>query len=283
MKRRFGLNGATTGTADLPTDLRLAREAGFGALEIRDAKLEEYLRRGGTLPALRTAFAEAGVAPLSLNALERSTLVEGGQREAVLARCRTLCAWSAALGCPYVIAVPSFQDGDFGAARVRALTVASLRAMAGIAREVGVRIGFEFLGFRTCSVNTLGAARAIVEEVADPAVGLVIDAFHFYAGGSTWSMLESLDPRLLFVVHLDDAEPGPREILTDAQRLLPGAGVIPLQELVERLEALGYRGVYSVELFRPEYWTWEPRRLARAAWSSLGALLAGIETEEPIA
>lgn len=283
MNPRFGLNGATTGRTDLATDLRLAREAGFGALEIRDTKLEEYLRRGGTLPALRGDFAEAGVTPLSLNALERSTLAEGAEREAVLARCRTLCAWSAALGCPYVIAVPSFLDGDFGTARVRTLTVAALRAMAAIGRSSGVRIGFEFLGFPTCSVHTLGAARAIVEEVADPAVGLVLDAFHFYAGGSTSAMLDGLDPRLLFIVHLDDAEAGPREALTDGQRLLPGAGVIPLTDLVGRLEALGYRGVYSVELFRPEYWTWEPRQLVRAAWESLKTLLAGIEAKEPTA
>jgi 2-keto-myo-inositol isomerase len=149
--------------------------------------------------------------------------------------------------------------------------------MAAIARDHGVRIGFEFLGFRDCSVNTLRAARAIVEEVADPAVGLVIDAFHYYVGGSTWEMLDGLDHRALFIVHLDDAEDRPREHLTDAHRLLPGEGVIPLRPLLRRLEALGYDGVYSVELFRPEYWTWEPLHLARVARERLDALFAAAD------
>ena len=43
--REFGLNGATTGTADLLTDLRAAREAEYDVLEIRDTKVRAYLDR----------------------------------------------------------------------------------------------------------------------------------------------------------------------------------------------------------------------------------------------
>lgn len=272
MSRRFGLNGATTGTRDLLTDLRAAHDAGYQALEIRDAKLDAYLRGGGSLDAFRRALSEAAIEAASLNALERSTLVMGADREAVLQRCRVLCEWAAALRCPNVIAVPSPLDGVRDRGRVTDLTVASLRAMAGIGAKYGVRIGFEFLGFPTCSVNTLGEARRIVEAVDDRGVGLVIDAFHFYAGGSTWEMLDGLRPDRLFLVHLDDAEDRPRSTLTDAHRLLPGDGVIPLRELVRRLEAIGYRGLYSIELFRPEYYEWDPTELARVALKKMEAL-----------
>ncbi len=272
MSRRFGLNGATTGAHDLLTDLRAAHDAGYQALEIRDTKLEAYLRGGGSIDAFRCALSEAGVDAASLNALERSTLVTGADLEAVLQRCRVLCQWAAALRCPYVVAVPSFLDGVRDRGRVTDLTVASLRAMAGIGAAHGVRIGFEFLGFPACSVNTLGEARRIVEAVDDRGIGLVIDAFHFYAGGSTWAMLDGLRPERLFLVHLDDAEDRPRGTLTDAHRLLPGDGVIPLAELVRRLEATGYRGVYSIELFRPEYYEWDPTELARAAMKKMEAL-----------
>jgi 2-keto-myo-inositol isomerase len=279
-RERYGLNGATTGTADLLVDLRVAQEAGFAALELREVKVADYLRQGGTLPALRAAFARAGVAPLSLNALERSTLATGEEWEAVRQRCRTLCEWAQALDCPYVVAVPSPWTDAPDARRIREQTVEALAALAGIARSFGVRLGFEFLGFGSCSVNTLEAAREIVAQVADPAVGLVIDAFHFYVGGSAWSSLDGVDPRSLFIVHLDDAEDRPRADLTDAHRLLPGAGVIPLERLVRRLEALGYDGVYSVELFRPEYWAWEPLELAKEARASLEALFTKVQEGE---
>lgn len=276
MTRRFGLNGATTGSVDLLTDLRVAEEAGYAALEVRDDKLEKYLEGGGSLQRLRRMFADAGIQALSLNALEGATPAAGASREAVLDRCRRLCAQAAEIGCAYVVAVPGPPEGA-DPQTIQQASVETLRAMAAIARDHGVRIGFEFLGFRDCSVNTLRAARAIVEEVADPAVGLVIDAFHYYVGGSTWEMLDGLDHRSLFIVHLDDAEDRPREHLTDAHRLLPGEGVIPLRPLLRQLGALGYDGVYSVELFRPEYWTWEPLHLARVARERLDALFAALD------
>lgn len=272
---RFGLNGATTGPADLLTDLAVAREAGFDALEIRDAKLEAYVAAGGTLAALAEAFAGAGVLSLSLNALERAVPAAGTARAEVLERCRAMGRWAAALDCPYVVVVPGPAAGLSGAA-VRQASVETLRAMAEIGREHAVRIGFEFLSASDCSVRTVAAAREIVEEVDDPAVGLVIDTFHYYVGGSTPQMLEGLDPRRLFIVHLEDAEDRPREALTDAHRLLPGEGVIRLRDLIQTLEGLGYDGVYSVELFRPDYWAWDPLDLARACRESLDALFAGL-------
>lgn len=272
--RRFGLNGATTGTADLMTDLRAAREAGYDVLEIRDAKLQAYLDAGGSLESLHKALSEAGVKAASLNALERSTLATGTAHEDVLERCRTLCAWAEAIECPYVVAVPSVLTEPLPWDRVRALTIEALQAMAVVARPRGVRIGFEFLGFASCSVNTLAAARDVVDGIADPGVGLVIDAFHFYVGRSTWQMLDELSPDQLFLVHLDDAEDRPAVELTDAHRLLPGDGVIPLREFVRRIEGLGYRGLYSIELFRPEYYEWDPVELARVARVKMEALFS---------
>lgn len=272
MSHRFGLNGATTGPRDLLTDLRAARDAGYQALEIRDGKLQAYLDGGGSLYALRQELSDAGVEVASLNALERSTLATGDERQAVLRRCRRLSEWAAALDCPYIVAVPSPIAEARDPERIAEVTSDALRALADVARPYEVRVGFEFLGFAACSVNTLAKARRIIEAVKDPAVGLVIDAFHFYAGGSTWEMLDGLRPEQLFLVHLDDAEGRPRQTLTDAHRLLPGDGVIPLADLVRRLDGLGYRGLYSIELFRPEYYERDPTLLAREALLRMRAL-----------
>lgn len=272
MSRRFGLNGATTGPHDLHTDIQVAREAGYQAVELRDSKVQAYLTGGGSLYALRAELSDAGLEAASLNALERSTLATGDERESVLRRCRRLCEWASALDCASVIAVPSPLADTQAADRVAEVTVDALRAMAAVAKPYGVRIGFEFLGFATCSVNTLAQARQILDALRNPAVGLVIDAFHFYVGGSTWPMLDGLRPEQIFVIHLDDAEPRPRSALTDEHRLLPGEGAIPLREFVYRLEGFGYRGVYSIELFRPEYYKWDPATLAKTALQKMEAL-----------
>jgi len=270
--RRFGLNGATTGPADLRTDIRAAREAGYEVIEIRDTKLRDYLKAGGTLEGLRQELQEAGLEAYTLNALEHATHATGAALLALLDRVKTFCEWAAQLGCPYVVAVPSFASEVRDPRRMRETAVDALRAIAETARPYRVKIGFEFLGFPDCAVNTLGLAREIVDAAGDPGIGLVIDAFHFFVGGSFWGMLEGLDPQRLFIVHLDDAEDRPPETLTDAHRLLPGDGVIPLRELVRQIELLGYVGPWSIELFRPEYYAWDPVHLARVARQKMEAL-----------
>ncbi len=284
MLPRLGLNGATIGSTDLLTDIQVAHEAGYEALEIRDTKLATYLQGGGALYTLRRTLSDLGVEVVSLNALEQSTLASGEVGTAVLRRCRTLCEWAAGLSCPYVVAVPSLTERSPGAARTIysdatavGQTVESLRAIAEVARPFRVKIGFEFLGFANCSVNTFARARRVIDAVNDPDVGFVIDAFHFYVGGSTWDMLEGLDPERVFLVHLADAERRPRAELTDSHRLLPGDGVIPLRDLVKRLQRIGYSGVYSIELFRPEYWKRDPLELARLARRKMEAVFTGAE------
>lgn len=272
--RTFGLNGATTGEGvDLATDIRVAGAAGYQVVELRDTKIERYLAAGGTMAALRDLLSQAGIRVLSINALEDSTLRVGDALEPVLTRTRTFCDWAQALDCPYIISVPSFlPPGGLLEPEVRGRTVAALRRMAAVAADYGVKVGFEFLGFPTCSVNTLGAARRIVEEVGDPRVGIVIDAFHFYAGGSRLEDLDGLDGARIFIVHLDDAEPGEPSGLTDAHRLMPGDGVIPLKSLLSRLEGAGYQGAYSLELFRPEFWAMDPAAVAKRGLESMKRL-----------
>ena len=272
---RFGLNGATTGaTVNVETDIRVAGQAGYQAIELRDDKIERYLAAGHSLASLADRVRSAGLEVLSINALEDATLMAVEQASARLARWRKLCEWAAALDAPYAIAVPSLLGGTPPSEdQIRTRSIESLRALAAVAREFDVQVGFEFLG-PLASVNTLRSARRIIEAIDDPSVGLVIDAFHFYVGGSRVTDLDGLDPSRLFLVHLDDAEPGDASGLSDAQRLLPGDGVVPLDALVRALERSGYRGVYSLELSRPEYWTWDPTDLARRGLEAMERLFA---------
>ena len=137
-----------------------------------------------------------------------------------------------------------------------------LRDLAAIAGEFGVRLSFEFLGFGWCSVRTPRAAFEIVQATERANVGLTVDAAHFYGGGGLLAELDALDPARIFAFHLDDLEDSPKEAITDATRVLPGLGVVPLAAICARLRAIGYDGPCSIELFRPEYWGWDPYRLA---------------------
>ena len=92
--------------------------------------------------------------------------------------------------------------------------------------------------------------------------GYGLDAAHFYAGGGLLSEIDHLDPNSIYVFHLDDLEDTAKEAITDGTRLLPGQGVIPLDDICTHLKGIGYDGPCSVELFREEYWKEDPMQVA---------------------
>ena len=269
---KLALNGATTMNADLLTDIGAAREAGFDGLEIWAAKLRAFLK-SDTTGALKAAFADRHIEPYSINSIERITFRDAAGRAALLAECDEWCRIAAAIGCPYVVVVPGRLPEGASRAQIIDESIGVLETLGGIAARHGVSLAFEFLGQPDCSVQTLDLADEIVRRVARPDVGLVIDSFHFYAGGSRLESIDALDPRRLFIFHINDAEDLPRERLEDRHRLLPGLGILPLTEIIAALRRIGYDRVTSVEIFRPEYWQRDPLELARDAHAAVARAL----------
>jgi 2-keto-myo-inositol isomerase len=261
----LGFNGATTMKATLPEDIAAAAQAWFKALEIWAAKLDTYLANRG-LDDLNALFTQHRVQPASINSIEFITFRPAEDYALVKARCHELCARADALGCDKIVVVPS-PTPERGASwdEIKAESVRVLHDLADIAAPYGVQLAYEFLGFGWCSVRTLAQCWEIVQAVNRPNVGLVIDTCHFYAGGSELSSIEAVDPEKLFIFHINDVEARPLETIEDAHRLLPGEGVIPLDAILSRLKGIGFDGLCSIELFRPEYWERDPVGLAAAA------------------
>jgi 2-keto-myo-inositol isomerase len=272
-KMKLSFNGATTMHADLVTDIRAAAAAGFDYLEIWAAKLRRNVRDHSP-DDLKQLFNDHGIRPLSINSIEHITFRSERDYDRIKAECEQLTEIAAALDCPYVVVVPGkLPPREVSRDEIIRESVRVLPELADIAARHNVALAFEFLGQTDCSVQTVDLADEIVRRVDRANVGLVIDAFHFYAGGSTIEMIEALDPQRLFIFHIDDAEDLPREKLTDAHRLLPGLGILPLKEMISAFRKIGYGANASVEIFRPEYWERDPFALARDAKAAVEEVL----------
>jgi 4-hydroxyphenylpyruvate dioxygenase len=149
---------------------------------------------------------------------------------------------------------------------------ASLAQAAEQAGRHGVRLALEFQA-RAALANNLQTAAALVEEVGSPHLGLCLDAFHFAVGPSKTEDLGYLSASNLFHVQLCDLAGVPRELATDADRILPGDGDLPLGPLVDHLRAIGYAGAASVELMNPTLWQVPPRQFGEIAITALRKLL----------
>ncbi len=236
-------------------------------------KIESYLA-GHSLPDLKALLDDNRVAPMSINSLEFISF-RGDDYPGIKARCRAMCQIAEALGCPTVVVVPSpTPSREIPWDQIVEEHVVVLRDLGGIAAQFGVRLSFELLGFGWCSVRTPRGAWEIVQKTGRDNVGLVVDCAHVYGGGGLLDELDAVDPAHIFTFHLDDLEDVPKEAITDAKRLLPGLGVIPLDDICRRLQRLGYNGDCSVELFRPEYWEWNAMELAVRARESAEKVLS---------
>jgi 2-keto-myo-inositol isomerase len=270
---KVALNGATTMNADLETDIRAASSAGFDYLEIWSSKLREFLKSRSTAD-LSDLFVAHNLSPYSINSIERVTFRDDPGHRALLAECEDLCRIAEAVRCPYLVVVPSPSPIDASRSDIIGESATILDELASIAAQHRVGLAFEFLGQPDCSVQTLALAYEIVKKVNRPNVGLVLDSFHFYAGGSTIESIEALDAERLFIFHINDAEDLPRAQLEDRHRLLPGLGILPLRDIIQALKRVGYDRVASVEIFRPEYWQRDPFELARDARAAVENVLS---------
>ena len=77
--------------------------------------------------------------------------------------------------------------------------------------------------------------------------------------------------------HINDAGSSkPRELLGDADRLMPGDGEIPLVEMIRRMKARGYDGKVMVELFSPVGWRRPVGEVCQVARRKAEAVLAKV-------
>ena len=126
-----------------------------------------------------------------------------------------------------------------------------------------MRLALEFQG-RSALANNLQTAAALVAEADQPSLGLCFDVFHYYLGPSKTEDLGYLSADNLFHVQLSDVAGQPRELMSDADRILPGDGDFLLAPIIDRLRAIGYWGAVSVELMNPGLWQVPPRSSARS-------------------
>ena len=249
-------NEATTiGNSTLAQDLVLCEQFGYDFIEIRLDKLREYLQTN-TIADLSAFFASAHLKPYAFNALEGINFLSDAEWETLMSGFDLFCEVGKAIGCNKVVIVPTADVGDKTVGEIQASSLDAIAKINARAEKNGwpMQLALEFVGYPNLCINTFGQAYDIAEAANLDNVGVVLDCFHFYAMNSKWEDLARLDPKKLFIFHIDDSEDLPVGALRDDKRLWPGDGVIDMKRIFSVLKEKGYEEMASVELFRPEYY-----------------------------
>ncbi|WP_422443640.1 sugar phosphate isomerase/epimerase family protein [Thermoanaerobacterium sp. DL9XJH110] len=258
-------NEATTlKNSNLEQDLKLCEKYGYDLIEIRLDKLKEYLTTY-SFKDLSNFFSHSRLKPFAFNALEFVTFRNESDYKKIKADLEFLCRAGCEINCKKIVVVPSFDIGGYTRKQIKEESIKILNDLADTAEKYGIELAFEFVGYPNCSVNTFGQAYDIVSAVDRDSVGVVLDCFHFHAMNSKIEDLKKADANKIFILHVDDAEDLPPGALRDENRLWPGDGVIDLDLILNTLKETGYDRMVSVELFRPEYWKWDPEKTIKTA------------------
>ena len=240
----YALNHVTMPYADFAELAALARELGMDAVEIRNDLDGVPLADGTPASQLREEAQEAGIAILSINALQRFDLWEAArEKEAV-----SLAAYARETGAPALVLCPANDGGDRrdGAERARDLR-RSLRALAPILADHGLSGLIEPLGFAECALRRKQDAIDAVDETGTEAqFALLHDSFHHALSGE-----EAMFPARTGLVHISGIEEDlPFGAMRDQHRVLVGPG--DRLDNVGQIRALrrgGYAGPLSFEAF----------------------------------
>jgi len=258
------LNGATLMTTPTQRVLEIARDTGYAGIEARAERL-----LGDSAEVRATAEVARPRDVLTLNGVALTVRADGRmdrQRlETDLGPRLRICG---EVGSPYLLAIPPRAPG-LATRKAIAGTRDALRLARDRADAVGIRIAFEFLGFADCPINTPAIAAETVEGI--DAIDLVLDSCHWHASGS--QPLEGYPVDRVVLVHLNDAPDKPPREIEDADRVLPGEGVIKLAELTQQFQTRGFSGPWSLETFNPGYWKDDPRTIAGRGLQAVTAIL----------
>jgi sugar phosphate isomerase/epimerase len=232
--------------------------AGIRFVELTDVLLDEFLGND-TLDGARALLADLGLSPVSAAAVLPDVWIPGPARAASLETWRKRCEQFKTLGlekiyCPSITNRPVTPE-DFSA------TPDCIREVGDIAREHGLTAMIEFARTST-HLATLPSTLRVIRTAAHTSVRPMLDFFHFWSGLSKFEDLDLLEPGELAHIHFQDLLDGPRELINNDSRLIPGDGIAPVVRILRKLAEKEYRGPLSVELFRAELVNGDPYLVA---------------------
>jgi 2-keto-myo-inositol isomerase len=268
-RMRLCISEATTLSNTFAEDVCGFADAGCHALEVWLTKLETHLEKysvGDTHKLLEDREMTLAAASYQGGLL----LSQGEQRKAHYDHFKRRLDLCQSFGIPTLLVAADFAD-KVDAIQLRRAIV-SLTQAAQWAAAFKVRLALEFRGSASFCAS-LDTAVAVVAQCGEPNVGVNLDVFHYYTGPSKFEDLDLLSPANLAFVQMSDVIGIPRELATDADRILPGEGDFRLQPIVDKLRAIGYDGWVSLELLNPTLWKVKSSQVVELGFAALRRVL----------
>jgi|GraSoiStandDraft_48_1057284.scaffolds.fasta_scaffold264265_1 4-hydroxyphenylpyruvate dioxygenase len=238
------MGGSVPTSSPLEKKMHLTKQGGFDGMGTSWWDLVSFYQERGDLSQLKAISAELGL-PLTgyTFTVDNWAFSTGKARENAMLFGRTAIGLAHAVGCDNAAIVGPLEKGDLRH------VASAYRELCQYAATLGMKLAFELMGLAT-QLNSIRAAREMLELAAVENGGLAIDSYHFFAGPSTWRDLEDLPLSQIIAVHLADGPEDLSDPSIEFNRIMPGEGELELVDFVRVLDAKGFDGFWHVECIR---------------------------------
>jgi sugar phosphate isomerase/epimerase len=277
MKDRWHIcmNTVTIKQASVEDKIKVCAAAGYDGIELWQDDLAGWEKSGKSLEDLAKRIKDAGLELSDVIGFGTSMPPAEADRPKALEDVKRRLAQAAKAGSKRIALVPTPDRADidllWAAQRYREILDA--------AKEFNVVPALEFHGFAK-GIHTLGQAAAVAIEADRPEACLIADTFHMVRGGGGFRGIALTSGALYGMFHINDLpkSPGPDKV-TDADRVYPGDGILPLAQMFKDLWKVGYRGPLSLEMFRQDEWKKPAADVAKTGMEKIRKVIAASGTE----
>ena len=266
----FGVDTITF-AGSLEAKLKAAVDAGFTQVMLNAADIAGH--PGGEQAAMATVRS-SGLRVTGFQVLRDFEGLSGHLHAYKVDIAKAMLRMCRALGSRVLLACSSSSSHAQGE---KEFLVRDLQKLAMLAVPLDVHIAYEALSWGR-HVNEYPQAWDLVQAADRANLGVALDSYHLLANETPLDGLQEIDPRKIALVQLSDfmwrEVRSPEDRIETARhfRVFPGEGVHSEQviAMVRALDAIGYRGDYSFEVFNDDYRSLPPAVVAGRARRSVG-------------
>lgn len=275
MKLKWAFNSASVMNLPWDDEFKLWKKYKWKAVEIWFDKVKTCMEKGRTCAELGTMMHDAGIRPIGVAPAVVWTPSEGHDSRHEHAELAERMDVTLALGAPALTVIVLGKRGVDLSVEYNRLAD-KLRNVADMAGQRGLLLSLEFIG--GLAVNaTLGSCIELIEKIDHPSMGMLLDLCHYYTSVSHIEELGQLPKGKLFLVHVDDAQRRPMEVLGCEHRCFPGEGRIDVPALLSEIrKRTKYNGYYSVELYDKDVWQMDPAEVFKRTAASIKKVEKGM-------
>ena len=290
--------GTGIGCADstFQKDLVLCENAGFDVIEIRYDHLERYLVTH-SIGDVKAFFAGSRIKPHCMGGyfivpdnFEGKDAESRARDAALMTRFIAMCHIAEQIGERYFLIVNHLlqkvtpegmmvdvldRDYPYTRDQVTEFSVRILKRFCAVAADYGISIAWEPVCGRGSSVKTMDHAMEIIDGTGCDNIGICLDSFNQYINGKSndFSIYRNLPVEKIITVHINNCDDEPLGVLSPQHRRFADSGAIDLDDCMKNLTDIGYNGPISVEVLRPEYYSWPIEKVINEAYRTTSELV----------